>query len=337
MSSVNRRAYLTAAAGTVAGFAGCLGGSTDGDGQELSVAMTFNSEHTQSELVSRFGDDLSERTDGRLTVDPHFGGAIGGEEEQMESTAAGSIDMHGAAMGALTQFYGSEYGFLEAPFVAEDWDHYLAMADEYVFGEGGFNDQMIEQGNQRILQGALRGMRGFTSNFPVHHPDDVQDVTLRLAQFDMLIEIWNGVGADATPVSFDELYSALETGVVEASEGPIQQYLDASLQEVQSHFSTTNHLLQTNQYVINEDVWQGLSDEDQTAVEESLSKAVEWANQQTRDETDELLEMVQEEHDTTVITDVDREAFRDAAEPTLRDLFEEQWTAGYEEVKSLVN
>lgn len=341
-TAVSRRQYLAGvASGALAGLAGCssgdgASGSNNGiQSRTIQVALTFNQDHTQAEMIKRFRDNVDEQTDGQITVDPLFGGSIGGEEEQMEAGASGSVDMHGTALGGLTQAYGPEYGFAEAPFVAESWEHYQAIADEYIFADGGFNDQLIEEGNQRILQGALRGLRGFTSNFPVRHPDDVQDVKLRLAQFDMLIEIWNGVGANATPVSFDELYSALETGVVDASEGPIQQFMDASLYEVQSHFSTTNHLLQTNQYVINEDTWQDMSGEAQTAVEESLSDAIEWANEQTRSETDELLQTVQEEHDVTVVTDVDREAFREAARPTLERLFEEQWTANLDDVKSL--
>lgn len=329
-----RECIATVATGSVLGAAGCVGESS---GTELSIALTFTNDHTQAQMVERFGETISEESDGELEIDPLYGGQIGGEEEQIESTAGGSIDMHGSAIGALTQAYGTEYGFLETPFVVTDWETYQQLEEDYVFADGEFNDQMIEEGNQRILASAFRGDRHFTSNFEVTHPDDVQGVALRLAEFDNLIAVWEGVGADVQPVSFDELYSALETGVVDASEGPIQQFLDASLQEVQSHFSLTSHMTQTNQYVINENTWQNLTEDHQEILVDSLEEAIEWANQQTRDEAEELMDYAEDEYGTEIVEDVDRDAFYDAAEDTIMELFDEQWVPDFDDIESIIS
>ncbi|MFC7156899.1 TRAP transporter substrate-binding protein [Halomarina halobia] len=335
------------------GLAGCLGGNDGNDGnggggsgggggggggesRSLSIATPFNPEHTQTKLASRFADNVDSATDGRITFDV-LAASVGGEEDQIEAVASGTVDMHGTSISSVAAAYGPEYGFLEAPFVAQNWDHFVAMQEEYTYADGGFNEKIINQGNQRQLSESFRGLRGTTSNKVVKHPDDVQGLDMRLPQFETWVKTWQEIGVNATPVAFDELYSALETGVVEASEGPIQQFMDTSLYEVQTHFSETQHLLQGLSWLINEALWQDLSSDDQQMIQESLDEAIEWANEETRSEVDVLLKKAEEEHGTTITRaeDVDQEAFVEAGRPQLERFFENRWDPSFEEVMGL--
>ncbi|QIO25350.1 TRAP transporter substrate-binding protein [Haloarcula sp. JP-L23] len=336
----------------VGSLAGCSGSpSDDGQGtdgqnntgnqsggtsaeQTLDIAATFGQDHPQVQLLQRWSKNLAERTDGGLSLNYV---SLGGEGDHISATASGSIAGHGTSMTALTQSYGRKYGFLEAPFVAQDWEHFQALMDEYVYGENGFNSQLVKQANQRILGSAFRGLRGTTSNKAVRAPENIRGVKMRLPEFETWVQSWEEIGVEATPVPYDELYQALQTGVVSASEGPIAQFVDASLYEVQTHFSQTDHLLQTQNWVINEETWQGLDDSEQQAMQESLDEAVQWANEKTRASAQDLLEMVQEEYDVTVVpsSEVDQEAFRSAAQPQLEEFFNERWKPSLEDVQSL--
>lgn len=348
MTYTGRRSVVKAVSGiatlgisTLAGcssFSGGNGSSSDGQTnsaeETLDIAATFGQEHPQVQLINRWSENLTERTDGSLALNYV---SLGGEEDHMSATSSGSIAGHGVAMTALTQSYGSEYGFLEAPFVVENWEHFQALMDEYVYGDDGFNSQLIDQANQRILGSAFRGLRGTNANKAVTSPSDIEGVAMRLPEFETWVQSWEEIGADATPVPYDELYQALQTGVVSSSEGPIAQFVDSSLYEVQSHFSQTDHLLQTQNWVINEDTWQSLNDSEQQAMQESLDEAIQWANEETRNAAEELLNMVQEEHDVTVVSssDVDQEAFRNAAQPQLEEFFSNRWEPSLEDVQSL--
>lgn len=353
----DRRKFVKSAAlGTVA-LAGCSGNtgseSTDESGGEssggstttssdggqkeatLSVAPSdFSPEHTQSQIIKQWNDRLNEETGGRLSVEYT---SIGGEAEGIDATSAGSIDAHAASLTSLTQSFGQEFGFLEAPMVAQSWDHFNAMADKWIYGDGGFNENLVEQGNQRIIGSSYRGFRGTTSNMPVKKPADIEGVKMRLPEFETWVKTWEAIGVNATAVASDELYQSLETGVVNASEGPIQQFVDYSLYEVQTHFSRTDHLLQTFNWVINEDVWQSFSSEDQQILRETLDGAIKWANEKTRSETDNLLKMVQEEHDVTVIPqeEIDRESFASTVESQVKTFFKDRWKPSYDEVMDL--
>ncbi|NUB93675.1 TRAP transporter substrate-binding protein [Haloterrigena sp. SYSU A121-1] len=336
MAEQGRRPLLKAIGGTAAlgisTLAGCIGDGTSGD--TFQIAATFGQDHPQVQLLERWGENLSNETDGSLSLEYV---SLGGEEDHISATSSGSIAGHGVAMTALTQSYGTEYGFLEAPFVAENWEHFQALMDEYVYGDGGFNDQLIEDANQRILGSAFRGLRGTTANKEVSAPSDIEGVKMRLPEFETWVNSWEEIGAEATPVPYDELYQALQTGVVASSEGPIAQFVDSSLYEVQTHFSQTDHLLQTQNWVINEDRWQGLDESEQEAMQTALDEAIEWGNEETRSEADDLLQMVQDDHDVTVVSsdDVDQDAFRSAAEPQLEEFFSDRWEPSLEDVQSL--
>lgn len=337
MPDEGRRSILKKLGGTAAlgisTLAGCVGDGTS-ESNTFQIAATFGQEHMQVKLLERWGENLSERTDGSLSLEYV---SLGGEGDHINATASGSITGHGAAMTALTQSYGTEYGFLEAPFVVEDWDHFQALMDEYVYGEGGLNDKLIANVNQRILGAAFRGFRGTTANEEVRTPSDVEGVKIRLPEFKTWVDSWKRIGVQATPVPYDELYQSLQTGVVAASEGPIAQFADSSLYEVQSYFSQTDHLLQTQNWVINEETWQGLDKSEQEAMQTALDEAIEWGNEQTRTRADELFQMVQDEHDVAVISssDVDRDAFRSVAEPQLEKFFNDRWRPSQEDVQSL--
>lgn len=339
MTQTRRRTFLKTVGGIATmgttSMAGCMGsGKSESKEKSLDIAATFGQDHPQVKLIKRWGKNLKDQTSGSISLNYV---SLGGEEDHMSATSSGSIAGHGVAMTALTQSYGSKYGFLEAPFVAEDYEHYLALLDEYVYGKDGFNSQLIKEGNQRILGGAFRGLRGTTANKAVRKPKNIESVKMRLPEFETWVRSWEEIGAKATPVPYDELYQALQTGVVDASEGPIAQFVDSSLYEVQTHFSQTDHLLQTQNWVINEGVWQGLDKSEQQAMQETLDEAIKWANEKTRTAADELLTMVQEKHDVTVVSksNVNQDAFRSTAQPQLEVFFKNRWEPTLDEVQSL--
>lgn len=336
---VTRRKYLSAVAGASAvgtvSMAGCLGGDGGGTTQ-ISAATVFNEDHIQARILKRGVENFIEASDNDYELDL-LAGSIGGEEDQMESAATGDIQMHSTSFGGLTNRYAGEYGFVSAPFVAQGWEHLQAIEEEYVHGDDGFNQELIDGGDQRILGGAYRGIRHTTSNKEVHHPDDLKDVPMRLPEIDSWIQPWDEIGVDVTPVQADELYSALETGVIEASEGPIGQFVDFSLYEVQTHFSQTGHMTQAYAQVVNEEFWGDLSDDDKDNLDQAVQDAIDWGYDTLQGEFDEMTQMVQDEHGTTVVKaeDIDQEAFQQAAEPAIQRLFEEEWLADYDDVRNL--
>jgi TRAP-type C4-dicarboxylate transport system substrate-binding protein len=280
-------------------------------------------------MFIRFADQLEEETDGRITGEV-LAQQVGGGEDHLNATADGTIDMHGQSVATVTANFGPEYGFVGTPFIPQDWEHHVTMWEEYIEPMDEFNGQLVEDANQRVIGTGKYGVRSVTSNEPIRTPEDLSGVQMRVPQINSWTNVWNAVGAEATPVAYDELYQSLQTGVVGASEGPIKQVFDASLYEVQSHFSLTEHLPTDTTVTVNEETWQSFSDSDRELVQRVLDENLEWLNETVDSNESSFLEEAQEEHDMTIVEDVDREAFVEASREAHESMSEE-WLIGYQE------
>ncbi|WP_197052454.1 TRAP transporter substrate-binding protein [Halobellus rufus] len=340
------------------GLAGCMGGNGDGSGDgggdsdgdsggattssggggeelDITFATTQPPENISVQTAQEhFIDVIEEETDGRISVNLEAA-TLGGTEDNLDAIEAGTVDILHESPTALSQRFSSEYSFAGDPFVIEDMEHYRAVNEEFLMPEDGLNGILMENGIQ-LGPAFYVGNRCFTSNKPVTSPEDVQGLKLRLPQYETWTAVWDEIGADVTPVAYDELYSALQTGVVDASEGPISQFLSVSLYEVQSHFSVTNHLLDTKHFLYNSEFFDGLSDEDRELITSTASDAVEAMTEDIKAEEESLYEQAREE-DTTVVTadEVDRDAFVEAGQPALDELSETNWAVDIADIQDL--
>jgi TRAP-type C4-dicarboxylate transport system substrate-binding protein len=219
--------------------------------------------------------------------------------------------------------------------VVRDVEHYRNIEQEVLLPEDGMNGQLIDQG-LRMFEGYRWGNRGVTANKVVTSPEDVQGLQMRLPQFDSWVGVWEEIGVEATPVAFDELYSALESGVAESSEGPITQFMSTSLYEVQTHFSETNHLLSMHNFIMNEEVYQSLGGENREFLEDAMATAATDITESVREQEESVYEAAREEGTTITRKDeIDRQAFVEAGRPYLETLAEESWAMGFNEIQEL--
>lgn len=318
------------------GDGGSTGGGSGG-GEDLSItfATTQPPENVSVQAAQEhFIDVLEQETDGRISINLEAA-TLGGTEDNLDALEAGTVDILHESPTALSQRFASEYSFAGDPFVIEDMEHYHAVNEEFLMPEDGLNGILLDNGI-RLGEAFYVGNRCVTSNFPVTSPEDMQEVKLRLPQYETWTAVWDEIGADVTPVAYDELYSALQTGVVDSSEGPISQFLAVSLYEVQSHFSVTNHLLDTKHFLYNDEFYQGLSSEDQDLITSTASDAVEAMTGDIQDQEASLYEEAEEEGTTVVpAEDVDRDAFVEAGMPALEELSETTWAVDINAVLDL--
>jgi TRAP-type C4-dicarboxylate transport system substrate-binding protein len=335
-SRLTRRNVIAAAGiSGVTALAGCTGGDTGGaDDGSPSYTINIGSTYEPGHILVRTAEDFKERieaaSDGRFSVTVTPGGSLGGEEDIVRAVQSESIEAQTGG-GIPISMYAPEYYFVDTPFIIDDWDQYQRVVDSDAFQPA--LDKIIEQGRQRSLGVVYRGVRHFTANKPVRTPADVQGVNLRLPQLEDWVAIWEEIGASPTPVALDELYSALQQGVADASEGPAQQVSAFSLEEVQSHYSLTNHMIQTGGLYISEPFFQQLSADDQEMVLETGSAACEWASNTAIAEEESLIDGL-EERGMTIVRDVDADAFRDAGTPAVERLFDEKYALSWDDVRN---
>lgn len=350
---------LLGGTGAIAGLAGCTGdGSGDGNGgaedgdtngtetteetdtpqdgnggdsqdQSLLLGSVYPSGHVINEMAIEWADSIREETDGRIdiTIDEGFGG----EREVLDQTSIGAID--GTLIGAMWVIQHAPSRFwVESPFVFESWEQQRrAYLGEYL--DKG-RENIKSDADQRIVGPPVyRGFRHTTGNEGFPTPDDIEGVNIRIPELDPWLQIWEGIGAAPTTVAFDELYSALQQGVVEAQENPAETINSFSLYEVQSHVTLTSHLASTGWFTFNEDAWTSMSSDDQQLLEETLTSSIEDLSADIEEGEAEALDALEEAG--MEIVEPDQDAWLSAAEPALQGLFEDEWEPSLEEVRNI--
>jgi TRAP-type C4-dicarboxylate transport system substrate-binding protein len=187
-----------------------------------------------------------------------------------------------------------------------------------------------------ILGGWNTGARQFTANVPIRSPADLEGLLMRFPPSPQFLMNAAAMGAEAVEVAFEELFLALQSGIADGQENPITNINAANLVEVQDYISLSAHQLSSNLVIIGP-VWNEMSAEQQ----EALSAAVEEAMVQepvcAAEDEEAILAGWEESGAIEIVDDVDRDAFREMAEPYLRDNFTPEQIEVLDSIRSVAD
>jgi len=287
---------------------------------KISVATAFAEAHIVSDVAKKFKELAEAKSNGRITVDLFLAGAMGNEEDIMKAVTAGAIEGQTGG-GIIINAYAPPFYFLDTPFVMQDWDHILAVWN----GELGARmlASMEAAGNTTIAAPIYRGLRHFTSKKPIVTPADLEGIKLRLPVLPTWIAVWTAVGASTVPIPLGELYTALATGVADASEGDLTQIHGFKLHEVQSHLSLTGHLVNLGLISFNTAWLNGLNEKTRTLVLEAAKEAADWGTGQMKTKEEQVVKELERLGMTVVQSD--RDAFLTKGLPAVERLFATQF------------
>ena len=255
-------------------------------------------------------DEIEERTDGRYTMQVYPASSLGKEEDINEGLGLGTVDV----IYTGTQFAGRGYGpigIAGAAYMFRDFDHWQAFADSDLFQEiaQGYQDAT---GNVPLALNYY-GERHVTSNTPINTPEDMAGLKIRVPNAPMYMMMPNAVGANPTPIAFDEVYLALQQGVVDAQENPLPTIRAKAFHEVQDYINLTGHITDSLITIVGGPRWNQLSEEDQEIFREVFQEAAENNTQDIQQAEEELVAWFEEQGNT--INEVDRDIFREAVVP----------------------
>ena len=279
--------------------------------------------------LARFAELVQERTGGAIEVQIFPASQLGTEQEILEGVQLGTIDMFEGSTGSVGRFL-PELEALVHPFVWRDLDHLLAVTRGEIGQE--MSEKLLASYGMRILDmGWLFGNRHLTTgNRPVREPADMAGLKIRVQPTTIYLETINAMGASPTPIDWREVYTALQTGVVDGQENPPGVILSANLFEVQRYLTLTGHMTQSQAVVISEDVWQSLTEEQRRVIQEAVIEAGDYQNALILDDEGRALEALRAAG--MEIIEPDRDAFR-AATSEVYKLFEDRWGKGlYERI-----
>lgn len=281
--------------------------------QDLRYAHVGAEGDIQTRYAAEAAEEIAAVTDGAVTVQVFPASQLGGVSEMVGGVQMGSIQMGHHDFASLAQMV-PDVSVFNAPFIYRNGAHALAATNPATSPAlQEINEQLVEQGGVRIIGRIYRGARHISSNFEVKSPDDLAGKPFRAVPLDLWVSMVTGFGATPTPVEVAELPTALMTGLVVGQENPLTMITSNSLYEVQSHVAMTGHMQSVLAVFINEDVWQGLSEENRTQITQVLDAKAEeslvWAQESEAELVAELTEK-----GMTVVTEedgLDIDAFRE--------------------------
>ncbi len=219
-----------------------------------------------------FKNAVEASTQGEVSVEIFAGGSLGDHRSNLEQILIGNIQMAGPSDGPIANFYRDIQVFSIPYLFADALDYYTLMDGKFM---QGFFDDMAKKSGLRIISTFENGgFRNFSnSKRQVKTAADMKGLKIRTMEIPSHMEIVKALGGAPTPIAWTELYTSLQTGVVDGQENSPLTTMLGSIQEVQKYYTLDGHILGPAFLVIGEDFYQGLSKEHRKAVDEASVKA----------------------------------------------------------------
>ena len=265
----------------------------------------------QQDMAEFFKEQVETRSNGEITVTIFHSGQLGTDAAMIDGARSGIIDV---AISGLNNFTGlvPDAGAFELPFIFPD----RAFAYSVLDGEigQGVADQFTQHG-LKVLGFPENGYRNMTNNRgPIREPDDVSGLQMRVNNSRALSDMFVLLGATPQQIPVAELYTALETGVVDAQDHPIGIVLSFKFDEVQRYLSLTQHAYSALAMVMNDQKFSGLTPEEQEIVTTAAAEAIAMQRKLAAEREGEMIAELEGEG-MEVNRDVDTAAFQEKVRP----------------------
>lgn len=252
---------------------GLLLPATVADAKTKFTLGTSNSNKMFStQAMQRWADGMRKRTNGELDMTIIAGGALGGDKQLLQQLGTNEIQAH-VAGPVVVHHLVKEYQCLEAEFVYKDGNHGLRVWRGPLGQE--VSQVLQKKHNIRIVGVGHRGARNLTSKVPVKNPSDMKGIKVRITN-KLRQKVFKAFGANPVPMSFKELYGALQTGTVEAQENPLGTIYGTNFYEVQDYVNMTGHVWSYFVVTANNGFYKKLSAEHRKVFDEEAKKAIDW-------------------------------------------------------------
>ena len=241
------------------------------------------------ETALHFKALLEEKSGGRYTVEIHPNFELGSLTESVEMIKAGEVQLSGVCLGS---YYSPQLAFIDLPNAVPTIEAAYKLYTETDF-RSQVNEIMRSEGIELLSFGAVY-FREMSSNKEVNSAEDIQGTNIRTLENSLHTAYWSALGANPSPLAWSETYIALQQGLVDAQENPLDSILGSKLYEVQKYIINTNHIVYTAPIMVNGDFFNSLSPEDQQIFAECGALTEQYAYEYAREYESSLKAQLEE-------------------------------------------
>lgn len=302
--------------------------ASEGETYTLRYAELNPDGHIMDECGDYFAQLVNEKSGGRITIQVFPAGQLGDEKTMYQTIqmGGGAIDICRANTNSLVDFGAKKLTLFGLPFIFRDRDHLWNVLNSEIGDE--FKGELQAEGTGMVGLFYLdEGSRNFFTKegVEIRTAEDLKGLKLRVPTTDLMSDTVAALGAQSTPISFSELYSALQTGTVDGAEQPHSGYYSNKYAEVAPNYSLTGHTYSPSIVIMAESVWNNLSDADKAIIEEAAKETEQWNRENIEKLDAELLEQIKAEG-ANVIEIEDKSSFIEATKDVVAE-----YAAGYED------
>jgi TRAP-type transport system periplasmic protein len=255
------------------------------DIKERSVKMPIVNaiDHPQGIGAKKFAELVEQKSGGKIKVKVYPGGTLGGEQQVASAMQGGTVEVSMMAPAQLVGNY-KEFLALDLPF---------AFANEReadIVLDGPFGKKLLEVMPAKGLVGLAYMEQGYrsisNSKRPINKLEDIQGLKIRTIQNPLYVDMLNTLGANAVPMAFTELYTALDTKAVDGQENPYSTLEASKFYEVQKYMSATKHIYNPQLLLVGKKFWDTLSPAEKKIFQDAANEARDYQRKVARDMSD---------------------------------------------------
>jgi len=267
--------------------------------------------------MKRFAEIVEEKAGDKVGFKLFHSSALGDQVSSIESMQAGTLDI--ATVETPITTVDPTLGATALPYIFSGREHVAAALN----GDAGkWIEKRLAEKGLRLLGFMEGGFRQITNNVrPIVTPADLKGVKMRTPGSKLRITIFNTYGANASPLPFKELYTALQSGVFDGQENPVIWAKATKFYEVQKYLSLTNHLYTVTYLLMSEDKFQQLAPEMQAIFKEAGRDAAAYSVEVGKKADSEIVDFLKEQG--MEVNEADTDAFVKASEPIWDEWAEE--------------
>nr|WP_244273831.1 TRAP transporter substrate-binding protein [Stappia indica] len=263
------------------------------------------------EAVKYLGELVKERSNGRIEIEVFHSAQLGQEKDTIEQTQFGVIDMNRVSLGPFNNII-EETQVPSLPYIFRSVDHMHKVMD------GPIGQEILDAFSDHDLVGLVfydAGSRSFYNRQkPVESMADLSGMKFRVMQSDLFVDMVNALGANATPMPYGEVYSSIQTGVIDGAENNWPSFESSGHFEVAGYYTLDEHLIVPEVLVMSKKSWDKLSAEDQALIRQAAKDSVPhmrklWAEREAASEAKVR------EAGVKIVSEIDKTPFIEAMKP----------------------
>lgn len=263
---------------------------TTNDVRTIKLAHSLDVGHSVHKAMVKMGEDLEQISGGKMTLEIYPSQQLGTERECIELLQIGSLDMTKVSVGVMENF-APRMKVFGLPYLFKDRQQSFNVLD------GPIGQELLDEGTQYWIKGLGyydAGSRSFyTKDKPINSPNDLKGLKIRVMESVTAMDMVKSLGGSATPISWGELYTSLQQGVVDGAENNPPSFYLSRHYEVCKYYSLDEHTVLPDVLIIGTHIWEKLSEQEKKWLQEAVDKSVVYQRKLWAESEKEALDSVQ--------------------------------------------